>query len=67
MKFFFIIGSFGWSFPARVKALKKKLEDEGHSLIIMELFSGYNTYENIPNQQRFGLPIETVLSNTSDK
>lgn len=61
MKVVFIIGSFGWSFPARVKALKQKLEKEGHTLFVMELFSGYSDYQQLPSQERFGLPIETVI------
>lgn len=67
MKVVFIIGSFGWSFPARVKAMKKALEDDGHSLIIMELFSGYSDSQGIPKQQMYGLPIETVLKNVKSE
>ena len=63
MKVLFIVGSLGWSFPARLDALKNKIEYEGGELYILELFSGYSDYVGLPKSELYGLQVETLFKN----
>lgn len=61
MKILFTFGCLAWSFPSRLKAFTDLCIKNGHSLYIIEIFSKYAEFKQIPNERKEEISFTTLF------